>query len=182
MLTREAVNQYRRQAAGLCQKAGIVLTGAERNQIEIADFGLGRFEQTGLAVLVYVNTERCCAKELVMWPGQTCPEHRHPPVGSDPGKEETFRCRLGEVYLYVPGPRTSPSKAVVPTEIAESYTVWHEIHLNPGEQYTLLPDTLHWFQAGPEGAIVSEFSTHSTDDNDVFTDPEIVRVNKARLS
>ena len=37
------------------------------------------------------------------------------------------------------------------------------------------PDTLHWFQAGPEGAIVSEFSTQSRDDLDVFTDPEIAR-------
>ena len=37
------------------------------------------------------------------------------------------------------------------------------------------PNTLHWFQAGPEGAIVSEFSTQSRDDLDVFTDPDIAR-------
>ena len=44
-----------------------------------------------------------------------------------------------------------------------------------GLQYTLMPDTLHWFQAGAEGAIVSEFSTKSRDDADVFTDPAILR-------
>ena len=38
-----------------------------------------------------------------------------------------------------------------------------------------MPDTLHWFQAGPEGAIVSEFSTQSRDELDVFSDPLIVR-------
>lgn len=48
--------------------------------------------------------------------------------------------------------------------------------LNPGEQYTLLPNTLHWFQAGDEGAVVSEFSTKSTDENDLFTDSEIKRI------
>jgi D-lyxose ketol-isomerase len=53
--------------------------------------------------------------------------------------------------------------------------VWHEVALLPGQQHTVPPNTLHWFQAGPEGAIVSEFSTHSRDDLDVFTDPDIAR-------
>ena len=58
----------------------------------------------------------------------------------------------------------------------EYYTVFHEIVLNPGEQYTIGPDTLHWFQAGPEGAIVSEFSSSSDDESDIFTDPRIKRI------
>ncbi len=36
-------------------------------------------------------------------------------------------------------------------------------------------DTLHWFQAGDEGAIVSEFSTRSYDEFDIFTNPRIRR-------
>jgi D-lyxose ketol-isomerase len=53
---------------------------------------LSRLDEIGLEVVVYVNTERVCAKELVMFPCQTCPEHRHPPFEGTPGKEETFRC------------------------------------------------------------------------------------------
>ena len=53
--------------------------------------------------------------------------------------------------------------------------MFHEIALRPGEQYTIPPNTLHWFQAGPEGAVVSEFSSRSTDENDIFTDPNIRR-------
>jgi D-lyxose ketol-isomerase len=53
--------------------------------------------------------------------------------------------------------------------------VWHEVILRPGEQYTIYPETWHWFQGGPEGAVVSEFSTRSTDENDLFTDQEIKR-------
>jgi len=135
--------------------AGIVLTAAERDAIEVADFGLGQLEQIGLQLIVYVNTDRVCAKELVLFAGQTCPEHRHPPVGDEPGKEETFRCRTGSVRLWVDG--------------------HGETVLRPGEQFTIPPDTLHWFQAGDDGAIVSEFSTHSRDDVDVFTDPRIRR-------
>ena len=56
--------------------------------------------------------------------------------------------------------------------------MWREVVLNPGDQYTLGPDTLHWFQAGPDGAVLSEFSTRSLDEKDVFTDPEIARITK----
>ena len=135
--------------------AGIVLTDDERESLEVADFGLGRLDEVGLQVVVYVNTERVCAKELVLFPGQMCPEHRHPPVDGGPGKEETFRCRTGSVLLWVDG--------------------HGEMRLRPGEQFTIPPDTLHWFQAGDQGAIVSEFSTRSRDETDIFTDPQIRR-------
>ena len=64
----------------------------------------------------------------------------------------------------------------VPEGKEDVFTVWHEIILKPGMQYTLSPNVLHWFQGGPEGAVVSEFSTSSTDENDIFTDPKIRRV------
>jgi D-lyxose ketol-isomerase len=111
----------------------------------------------------------------VLLPGQTCPQHRHPPVGNEPGKEETFRCRSGEVYLYVEGPPSESRHANPPTHRAKTYTVFHEIVLRPGEQYTIPPDTWHWFQGGPSGAVVSEFSTRSTDEYDIFVDPQIRR-------
>ena len=38
------------------------------------------------------------------------------------------------------------------------------------------PNTRHWFQGGPEGAVISEFSTTSYDEYDVFTDPNIRRI------
>jgi D-lyxose ketol-isomerase len=156
-------------------EACIAITDEEKAKIEVADFNLGEFEKTGLIVLVYVNTPRVCAKELIMLPRQTCPEHRHPPVEQGSGKEETFRCRQGEVFVYVPGDATEPIEATLPEGRESTYTVFHEVVLKPGEQYTLDPNTLHWFQAGDHGAIVSEFSTSSTDENDIFTDPDIVR-------
>jgi D-lyxose ketol-isomerase len=141
-------------AARELEAAGIVLTAAERDAIEVADFGLSRLREVGLQLLVYVNTDRYCAKELVLLPHQTCPEHRHPPFGGGPGKEETFRCRRGVVHLHVDG---------------------RELVLRPGEQFTIPPDTPHWFQAGPDGAVVTEFSSTSRDELDVFTDPAVQR-------
>ena len=40
------------------------------------------------------------------------------------------------------------------------------------------PNTKHWFQAGEEGAVISEFSTPSFDEYDIFTDPRIDRLPK----
>ena len=53
--------------------------------------------------------------------------------------------------------------------------MWHEVVLHPGEQHTIYPNTLHWFQGGDEGAVVSEFSTRSRDEFDIFTDQTIER-------
>ncbi|AIU80579.1 MULTISPECIES: D-lyxose/D-mannose family sugar isomerase [Bacillus] len=155
------------------QKAGIVLTDDEVEDIQIMDYGLDKLEETGLQLFIYVNTDRYCSKELVLFPGQTCPEHRHPPVGGEKGKQETFRCRWGKVYLYVEGEKTENPSVLPPEEDKEYYTVWHEIVLEPGGQYTIPPDTKHWFQAGEEGAVITEMSSTSTDDHDVFTDPRI---------
>jgi len=170
--------EYERAAgltAAMLQQAGIVITPEERGRLEVADFGLGDLRHTGLQLLTYLNTDRCCSKELVMEAGQTCPEHRHPWVDGNPGKEETFRCRWGSVYVYVPGEPTASPACRPPAGSEQHYTVWHEVKLMPGEQYTLAPNTKHWFQAGPGGCVVSEFSTRSTDENDIFTDPRIVR-------
>lgn len=174
-MLRQQAEAARERARAMFQSAGIALTELESQNIEVADFGLGDLERTGLQLVTYVNTKRCCAKELVLFPNQTCPEHRHPSSSQALGKEETFRCRVGAVYLYVDGIPAASPKAEPPAGDEAHYTVRHEIILNPGEQYTLMPDTRHWFQAGPEGAIVSEFSTASHDETDIFTDPRIVR-------
>ncbi len=176
MLTRKQVTETQERAAAMLQHVGIVLTPEERLGIEVADFGLDDLDRTGLELVVYENNDRYCAKELVLFPRQTCPEHRHPPVGSDPGKQETFRCRWGQVWLYVEGQPTRKINATIPAGDEPHYTVFHEIELHPGDQYTIPPNTLHWFQAGDQGAVVSEFSSTSRDEFDVFTDPRIKRI------
>lgn len=167
------MNDLRAEVADQLAAAGIVLTDDERARIELADFGLGDFEREGLALFTYVSTERYCAKELVLLPGQTCAQHRHPPLGpGDPGKQETFRCRRGLVYLHVEGEPTPGPRATPP---GEQYDPMQEVVLEPGHQHTIPPDTWHWFQAGPAGAVVSEFSSRNVDEADVWRDPRIDR-------
>lgn len=172
-MKRSEIAAAQKRAIEMLEAAGIAITDEEKRNLEVADFGLGRLESEGLEIVVYANNDRYCAKELVLFPYQTCPEHKHPPVSGKQGKQETFRCRKGEVYLYVPGQKAPSLTAKVPTE---HYTVFHEIVLRPGDQYTLPSETLHWFQAGSQGAIVSEFSSPSVDEADIFTNPNVKRI------
>jgi D-lyxose ketol-isomerase len=175
MITRAEFKTAQERAKQMLNEAAIVITQDEASRIEVTDLGLGDLNHIGLELIIYVNTERVCAKEIILFPRQICPEHRHPPIEKDPGKEETFRCRWGTVYLYVPGKPASAPKAILPIQHKRNFTVWHEVILQPGSQYTLSPNTLHWFQGGDRGAVVSEFSTRSRDETDVFTDPNIRR-------
>ncbi len=177
MISKELFEKAKQKAIEYFAKANIVITKEEQDKIEVADFGLGDLWNTGLEILTYVNTDRVCAKELVVLPFQTCPEHRHPKIGEYIGKEETFRCRYGTVYLYVEGEPTQ-NRGVEPPK--GTYTVFHEVKLTKGQQYTLYPNTKHWFKAGSEGAVVSEFSTSSYDEGDIFTDQNIKRIPEVK--
>lgn len=176
-ISAEQRETVRKKAVELVDKSGIYLSEQEKKALEIASLGLGMIEKIGLQVHTYISTKRCSAKEIILMPGQICPEHRHPPIEGGPGKEETFRVRYGEMYLYVPGEPVSKEamKAKIPEGKECTFTVFHEIVLKQGEQYTLEPDTLHWFCGGPEGVVVSEFSTYNRDDLDIFTDAAIDR-------
>lgn len=176
-IERVQLQAIRDESAAALARAGITLQAHERGRIEVTDFGLGDFEAQGLVLFTYVNTDRYCAKELVLRSGQTCPEHRHPPVAGGPGKQETFRCRQGTVYLFVDG--IKDGNAVPPRRCGSEqwYSVSQGIVLRAGEQYTIEPNALHWFAAGEDGAVVSEFSSTSRDELDEFTDPRVVRVS-----
>lgn len=171
-MKRSEVITAQKRAQDMLKEANIIVTEEEIANMETADFGLDRLESEGLEIITYINNDRYCGKELILFPYQTCPQHMHPPVKGTPGKMETFRVRTGIVYLNIPGEPTPSPKAKKPSE---HYNVFHEIVLRPGEQYTLAPETYHWFQAGAEGAIVTEFSSPSIDEADIFADPNVKR-------
>jgi D-lyxose ketol-isomerase len=136
MIRRSQVRKIQERTAAMMEQAHIVLTPSEKANIEVAEYGLDDFDRQGLELVVYVNTDRYCAKEMTLFPGQTCPEHRHPSVGGKPGKMETFRCRWGRVWLYVEGEPVSHPQATVPkgNRAASRLPVHH-----PSEHSPLVP-------------------------------------------
>ena len=175
MITRAEYEAAQARAAALLRRTGVALRPDELDRIAVADFGLGELQQTGAQILTLLDTDEIAVKLIALFPGQTLPEHRHPRLGDYPGKAETLRCEWGEVRLYTEGAPEADPAGRPPASRRETYTVWREVILQHGEQITLPPDTLHWFQPGPEGAVVWSFSSRAVDVQDMFTDGEIRR-------
>jgi len=177
MITRAEQKAARRRAAQMIRDSGIRITDEEAEKIDAVDFGLSHLEIEGIQVLTLVQTERISVKLLALFPNQTEPEHWHPPVGDDPGKEETIRVVAGTVYFYVQGENTFRQGFLVKGK-EKHYTLRHEIILQPGDQITFQPGEKHWFQARESGAVMYSFSSVARDALDQFTDPDIVRIVK----
>ncbi len=177
MITRQEQENARRRAGEMIRAAGIHITAKEADGIDVVDFGLSRLAQEGVQVLTLVQTERISVKVLALFADQTEPEHWHPPVDADPGKEETVRVVSGTLTFYIPGENTFKEGFLVKGK-EHCYTMRHEIVMRPGDQITLAPGVKHWFQARAEGAVMYSFSTIARDVMDQFTDKDIVRITK----
>lgn len=177
MITRKAYTAAQKRAAEMFADAGIVLTDEEQTQIGVADFGLGRLDIEGGQISTFFNTDRISAKVIAMFPNQTLPEHRHPKVGDDPGKQEIIRVIKGKLYFYQEGEDTLRD-GTIPEGKESSYSAKNEKVMIPGDQVIIAPGTWHWFQGGEQGAVVYSFATCVRDLMDEFTDPEISRETK----
>jgi D-lyxose ketol-isomerase len=174
MITRSQFIALQGRAFELFRRAGLFLTSEERGRIEVADFGLGQPETEGAQIFTFVQTDRYAAKIIGLFPWQTLPEHWHPPVGDDPGKQETVRVAWGQLYLCAEGPDTLQNCRIVPGKAA-AYTARCESVFDPGDTRTFQPGERHWFQGGPDGVVLYSFSSVVRDALDGFSDPAIQR-------
>lgn len=174
MIKLEEFKEVCQKSIEMIESAGLFLTSEDKEKMTAADFGLSHIKKEGVQILTMFQTNRIAGKILVLLPNQTEPEHWHPTVGEDAGKEEVIRAISGELYFYIPGHDTMEHGFIVDGK-EECYTMRHEVVLNPGDQLVLPAGTKHWFQAGGKGAVMYSFSTTVTDLLDQFTDKAIVR-------
>jgi len=159
VITRGEQKIGRERAAAQLEKAGVPVTPAEIANIEVADFGLGDPDRNGAAIVTLAETGRIVVKAIVLLPGQVLPEHKHPPAGDDPGKEEVLRVQWGTLVLTAEGRETVMSR---------------------GDGCVLAPGTLHSFRGAGEGAVVYSITTTARDALDIFTNPKVVRQTRIR--
>lgn len=174
MIRKEEMEEVCQQSIKMIEQAGVYLTDEDKTKITAADFGLNHLKKEGVQILTLFETDRMAAKILVLLPLQTEPEHWHPPVGNDPGKEEIIRAIDGDLTFYIPGDDNMKVGFIVDGKDS-CYTMRNEVVLNPGDQLVLPAGTKHWFQAGKKGAVMYSFSTKVMDTLDGFTDPSVVR-------
>lgn len=174
MITRSEYETAKKRAAAMMWNAGIGITQQEIDKMDVVDLGLSHLEIEGIQVVTFFNTQRVAVKVIAMFPNQTEPEHWHPCVEDDPGKEETLRVVWGTCNFYIAG-EDNMKMGFIPPGKEAMYKLRHEIIMKPTDQITLAPGTPHWFQGGTEGCVMYTFSSCSRDLLDQFTDPEINR-------
>lgn len=183
MIYRSKEHALRRRAAEYLEGIGFPLTREELESIAVADFGLSHPEREGAQILTLFATDRISAKLIVLLPGQVLPEHWHPPVGSDPGKEEIVRGFHGTVMYFGDGLADQAGGAIrddheVLKGKADQYVCRYRTDLDPGVQIIIPPGRKHWLKGGPAGGCIISFSTCVRDILDQFTDQAIVRTTR----
>jgi len=167
-------DQVRQQVVEMVEvKAGFALTAEEKANIVVVGFGQEDFYAWGAAAIDTILHPRYGGRLIVFFPNQRFPEHWHPDVDEDGGKEETFRVLWGQVRIYSPGASSAGALERIPAGKEAAFTSRHETILNPGEQVTAGRHERHWLVAGPEGTVGLEISSTVRDSFDQWTDSSI---------
>lgn len=175
MIKRSKEKQLREKANEILRKTGFPLSEKEMETTAVADFGLNHPEKEGAQILTLFATERISAKLIVLFPGQFLPEHWHPPVGDDPGKEEILRGLYGECHYAEEGEDNCPD-LVFPEGKKEQYSTRSFHVITPGKQIIIPSGKKHWISGGEKGGVVISFSTCVRDALDQFTDKKVERI------
>ena len=176
--TKGAFNQEAAKSAylDLLRQAGYPATNAIAGKLWVSDLGLGRFAETGFGAIVWWGDDEhnFSGLDAFLLPGQTIPEHWHVAIRNIPAKMEAWLVRYGEVYAHGEGEPTSAIKAKLSPAAAAQVTAKRERVLGVGDIAGLSrPLEKHWMQAGPQGAIFTEFCTFHAGEAVRFTNAQI---------
>lgn len=140
----------------------------------ITDFGLGDFENVGMAGVFWYNDAKhgYFAHEIFLLPGQMIVEHQHVET-EHPAKMESWHVRQGSIFTFGEGDET-PNNPPTPVSQKEFITVNNVVELKCNGINTLnRAEAPHFMMAGAEGAIVSEYANYHDGNGLRFTNPSV---------
>ena len=120
------------EVAELILRSHVAISPSELSNLAFEDFGLGNPRIEGFGYVDILRTIALRITILALLPGQTLPEHFHPPYDGHIGKEETLRVVYGETRIYIPGEKNNETM-IVPAGKEAYYKALHEIRLHRGE-------------------------------------------------
>ncbi len=138
------------QVKGMLNNARIFV--GKDSSIEISHhYGLERFREFGAVIIDCINREYC-KKLIIQLPRQKHPYHYHKQ------KEETFQLLHGDLEVELEG---------------------HKTKLIPGDIFLVKPNQWHKFHT-LDGAIFEEVSTTHYNDDSIYEDEQIARIQRER--
>lgn len=137
----------------------------------VTDFGLGDFENVGMAGIFWVNDAEhgYFAHEIYLLPSQMIPEHAHVKT-KFPAKFESWMVQKGMCYNFSAVGDETPNCPVLPESQKGFITSKNFVEQQVGELVHLKQsETFHFLLSGPEGAVVSEWASYHDNDGLRFT-------------
>lgn len=168
----ELEKEVRSEYSDLLVKSGFPISKNELEMLEVNDLGLGDIRKEGFAFIDILRTNRLRITILMLLPNQSLPQHVHPPYEEEIGKEETIRVIFGQTKVYSAKDNQEHDPILIPTGKEKYYTARHETKLEQGQQFTVTPNTNHWFQGGNEGAVNICFQNRVDETRNIFFDPK----------
>lgn len=176
-MKRSTINRAYRQASRCFARHKWALPPKPR--WDITDFGLGRFDRSGLVLVNLATEPEYCEKLMYARRRQVTPAHTHAK------KKEDIICRAGRLTV-----RLWPTKPDARGRCPEGTGTFSvpvdgrprrlrpgaRLTLAPGSRVTLAPGIWHAFWPASEECIIGEVSTANDDLHDnFFVDPQIGR-------
>jgi D-lyxose ketol-isomerase len=128
----------------------------------VADFNLKKFPEAGMAGIFWViNMEHnYTGVDMFLLPGQSIPEHWHVSTDNAGAKFESSHVRYGSIILFTEGNEIPGVEERIPSFQKDVVKARKEKILLAGDVGSAEKEgEKHWFMAGPEGAIITEYAT-----------------------
>jgi hypothetical protein len=169
------VDKAKQAVVSLCAYHGFPTFPGFCDNLWIADYGIGRYAELGLAAYMYINNteDKYMLMDIFLLPNQMLPEHWHVAGEGNEAKREGWLVRCGLSHIVGIGEPNLGKDVVVPKcHWGGKVTTEHEVAATPGVFVPLAKvEARHWQLAGPEGAIITEVATVHTNSAVRHTDP-----------
>ncbi len=142
----------------------------------ISDFNLNQFMTAGMAGIFWIINmdHKFTGVEMFLLPGQSIPEHWHVATENASAKFESGHVRYGSITLFTEGSPLPDVEDRIPYFQRDIVKARKEQVLNAGDVgFTEKKEERHWFIAGQEGAIITEYASAHDGEGVRFTDPTI---------
>jgi len=170
-MKRSEINEIIANTTAIFQRHGWALPPKPR--WDVADFGLGNFRKSGLALVNLTEQPEYCEKIMLCLQNQYVVAHMHR------RKKEDIISRFGTLAIQIwDNPEQKKGSKIVMQKNGEptEFRSGDILYLSSGERVTFVPGIYHAFWAVSEYCVIGEVSTYNDDVSDnLFIDKRVAR-------
>lgn len=164
----------------MMENLGYPISDNLRENMWVSDFALGNFPAVGMGGIFWAqeNVHGVFGHEILLLPNQMLIEHYHVAGNGLPAKNECWQARAGTSYCFGEnGEDASKYPDVKVPESQKKFITVNKVSVADAKKGNVVwmgrIGARHYQIAGPEGAVVTEYGTFHSNDNNRYTNPSV---------